>query len=121
MRIRLTVIAVLAIGLAGCAGEPTPTEAGTLSIAGRDHAEINVALVANGTLRWDWASEGDVAFDVHSHQGAKDVTHATAQGDHHAGGFQAPTNGTYSLFWGNPAGAEATVRYKLWTDGTLLP
>jgi hypothetical protein len=80
---------------------------------GRSH-EVNLQLDRNTTLTWSFRTEPPQAlrYDLHSHEGARVITHAQGSAPAANGTFSAPADGVYSLFWENDGGAGVDLLYS---------
>lgn len=104
----LVLLVVLPALLAGCTGGdggPGNKVSRSLSVPEGGSAEANLAMDAGAGVTYEWETEPAVnlTFDIHTHEnGTVDVLRSeTATAGE--GAFEAPRNGTFSLYWRDPA------------------
>ncbi len=78
--------------------------------------EINTQMPEGGTFCWDWTSNAELVFDVHSHFDGEVQYYLERSSDGEYDCFTNEREGGYSLLWANEGGAPAILDYRVWGD-----
>lgn len=101
--------------MAATAGARTASNDVTLDRGGFEEHDFRMVADANAT--YNWSSDSDLYFDLHSHQGAE-VTHHVRNTSTNGtnGSFVAPSSQVYSLFWENRGQETVSLSWELRGD-----
>lgn len=105
----LSLALVLPALLAGCTGdgEGPNTIGRNIAMSEKGSAEANLQMDAGARIDYSWNTTPDrnVSWDLHTHENGTVTVLRNGTATSGNGTFEAPRNGTYSLFWqnqGNP-------------------
>ncbi len=92
---------------------------GSQVIPGGAFFEINTEMPLNGTFCWEWTSDADLEFDVHSHFDGEVQYHLERTSSGEEDCFTNDREGGYSLLWAPTGNTPVSLTYRVWGEFTL--
>jgi hypothetical protein len=99
------------------ADEPANAQKFEWTVEPGKFAEINVELDAGTEMTASFEADGELAWNVHSHEGKKPTIHAEGKEPKSAPAFVAEKAGMYSYLWVNKSGQAVKLTVDLRFNG----